>query len=197
MTLVDWIIVVILGLAVAGGLPRDSFAPSAPSAASSSALSSPHGIMPASPPFLPSSVLTPSPMPLPSSSSLSLSWPSPASSEGPLQTLHHMGLGFLDRLAGAAFGFLQGALMITLCILIAIAFFPQAHWLAESQLPRIFFGACHLTTHMSPAELAERVRQAFACLKRNRLTGCTLKMQISNRTTTQPCQLWQSNKARR
>lgn len=81
------------------------------------------------------------------------------------RTFHHMGLGFLDRLAGGAFGLLQGALMVTLIILIALAFFPQAHWLAESRLPRMFFGACHLSTHVSPAELAERVRQALRLLE--------------------------------
>ena len=78
---------------------------------------------------------------------------------------HHMGLGCLDRLAGAAFGFFQGALLVTLVILAALAFFPKAHWLREAQLPRYFFGACHLSTEMSPAELAERVRQGLKTLK--------------------------------
>ncbi len=81
------------------------------------------------------------------------------------KTLHRMGLGCLDRLAGAVFGFLQGALFVTLCILVAVAFFPKAHWLAESKLPKQFFGACHLSTHMSPAELAERVRQGLRTLE--------------------------------
>lgn len=72
--------------------------------------------------------------------------------------LHMMGLGFVDRLAGAAFGFLQGALAVTLFILVTVAFFPHAHWLTEAKLPKRFFGACHLSTHMSPAELALRVR---------------------------------------
>jgi membrane protein required for colicin V production len=81
------------------------------------------------------------------------------------KTLHRMGLGCLDRLAGGAFGFLQGSLMVMLCILVAIAFFPQAHWLGEARLPRMFFGACQLTTHMSPAELAERVRQGLDALR--------------------------------
>ena len=80
-------------------------------------------------------------------------------------TLHAMGLGCLDKLAGAAFGFLQGALLVTLCILVTIAFFPHAHWLAEARLPRYFFGACHLSTHMSPAELAERVRAGLRMLE--------------------------------
>lgn len=73
----------------------------------------------------------------------------------------HLGLGCLDRLAGGAFGFLQGVLLVMVFILVAVAFFPQAHWLAESRLPRMFFGACHVTTHMSPAELAARVREGL------------------------------------
>jgi membrane protein required for colicin V production len=81
------------------------------------------------------------------------------------KTLHSIGLGCLDRLAGGAFGFFQGALLVTLCILVAVAFFPHAHWLVEAKLPKMFFGACHLTTHMSPAELAERVREGLRMLK--------------------------------
>jgi membrane protein required for colicin V production len=74
------------------------------------------------------------------------------------KTLHQMGLGCLDKLAGGVFGFFQGALLVTLCILVTLAFFPSAHWLAESRLPKLFFGACHLSMQMSPAELADRVR---------------------------------------
>jgi membrane protein required for colicin V production len=73
------------------------------------------------------------------------------------KTVHGMGLGCLDRLAGAAFGFFQGTLMVTLVILVTVAFFPHAHWLTEAKLPRMFFGACHLSTHMSPHDLAQRV----------------------------------------
>jgi membrane protein required for colicin V production len=80
------------------------------------------------------------------------------------KTMHRLGLGCLDRLAGAAFGLLQGALLVTLCILVAVAFFPQSHWLAEARLPRQFFGACHLSTHMSPQELAQRVREGLRTL---------------------------------
>jgi membrane protein required for colicin V production len=79
--------------------------------------------------------------------------------------LHAVGLGCLDKLAGAVFGFLQGALLVTLCIVVALAFFPHAHWLAEGKLPRLFLGACNLSTHMSPAELAERVRHGLQVLE--------------------------------
>jgi membrane protein required for colicin V production len=79
--------------------------------------------------------------------------------------LHKVGLGCLDRLAGAAFGLLQGALLVTLIILVTVAFFPRAHWLTEGKLPRVFFGACHVSTHMSPKELAERVRSGLNTLE--------------------------------
>ncbi|HEV2487994.1 MAG TPA: CvpA family protein [Terracidiphilus sp.] len=77
------------------------------------------------------------------------------------KTLHRMGLGCLDRLAGAVFGFLQGALLITLGILVVLAFFPKAHWLADAKLPKLFFGVCHLSTRVTPADLADRVRNGL------------------------------------
>lgn len=69
-----------------------------------------------------------------------------------------IGLGCLDRLAGAIFGFFQGALLVTVFILVTVAFFPETQWLTQSRLPRYFFGACHLSTHVSPSSLAEHVR---------------------------------------
>jgi membrane protein required for colicin V production len=81
------------------------------------------------------------------------------------KTLHQLGLGCLDRLAGGVFGLLQGALMVTLCILVAVAFFPTAHWLTAGKLPKQFFGACHLSTHVSPRYLAERVREGLRTLE--------------------------------
>jgi membrane protein required for colicin V production len=73
------------------------------------------------------------------------------------KTIHQLGLGCLDRLAGAVFGFFQGALFVMICILVAVAFFPHARWLTESRLPKRFFGACQLSTHITPAELTQRV----------------------------------------
>lgn len=69
-----------------------------------------------------------------------------------------VGLGCLDRLAGAIFGFFQGALLVMLGILVTVAFFPQTQWLTQSRLPKYFFGACHLSTNISPSGLGQRVR---------------------------------------
>lgn len=82
------------------------------------------------------------------------------------KTLRLLGLGWLDGLAGAAFGFLQGALLVTIFILVTVAFFPQEQWLTQARLPRMFFNACRLSTHMTPAELADRVRSGLKTLER-------------------------------
>jgi membrane protein required for colicin V production len=81
------------------------------------------------------------------------------------RTVDRMGLGCINRIGGAILGFFQGAVLVTLCILVAVAFFPSAQWLTKSRLPRQFFGVCHLSTHMSPAVLAERVREGLKELK--------------------------------
>lgn len=81
------------------------------------------------------------------------------------KTMHSIGLGCLDRIAGGVFGFFQGVLLVTLGILVTVAFYPQAHWLLDSRLPKHFFAACHLSTHMSPHDLAERVKDGLKLLE--------------------------------
>ena len=81
------------------------------------------------------------------------------------RTLHWLGLGCLDMIAGGVLGFFQGAVLVTLTILVAVAFFPQAAWLENSRLARKFFGACNITVQMSPGELAERVRHGLRLLE--------------------------------
>jgi membrane protein required for colicin V production len=76
-----------------------------------------------------------------------------------------IGLGCLDRLAGGIFGFFQGVLLVTLVILVTVAFFPQAQWLVDARLPRHFFAACHLSARMSPDQLAKRVRSGLKTLE--------------------------------
>ena len=77
-----------------------------------------------------------------------------------------IGLGCLDSLAGALFGFFQGALLVTVCILITVAFFPDSEWLTQSRLPKYFFSACHLSTHISPSGLSALVREDLNRLER-------------------------------
>lgn len=77
------------------------------------------------------------------------------------KTVHKMGLACLDRMAGAIFGFVQGVLLVAISILVIVAFFPKAHWLAEARLPRQFFGALHWSTNVTPSELGQRLRHGL------------------------------------
>ena len=76
-----------------------------------------------------------------------------------------IGLGWLDGIAGGIFGFFQGIVLVVVLILVIVAFFPQEQWLAESSLPRMFFGALHVSTHMTPSELSERVRSGLRAVE--------------------------------
>jgi membrane protein required for colicin V production len=81
------------------------------------------------------------------------------------KTFQKIGLGCLDRLAGAIFGFFQGVLMVTLIILATVAFYPQARWLMDARLPRHFFAALHLTASVTPSQLTDRVRKGLHLLE--------------------------------
>jgi membrane protein required for colicin V production len=76
-----------------------------------------------------------------------------------------IGLGWLDGIAGAVFGFFQGVVLVVVFILVIVAFFPQEQWLAQSNLPRMFFGALHVGTHVTPSELSERVHTGLRSIE--------------------------------
>jgi membrane protein required for colicin V production len=78
---------------------------------------------------------------------------------------HWMGLGCIDIMGGAIVGFLQGALLVTVCILVTVAFFPQTQWLTQAKYPQMFFGALHLSTDVSPDELSRHVMDDLRTLK--------------------------------
>ena len=78
-----------------------------------------------------------------------------------------IGLGWLDGLAGAVFGIVQGAVIVSIFILICAAFFPQeTHWLADGKVTREFFGAAHLGSRITPSTLGERIRESLNSWKK-------------------------------
>lgn len=79
--------------------------------------------------------------------------------------LHKMGLGCLDRLAGAIFGMMQGVIVVTVGMIVTLAFYPKAAWLTESRLPPYFFRVCHLSTHVTPDGLADKVQSELKTLQ--------------------------------
>jgi membrane protein required for colicin V production len=66
------------------------------------------------------------------------------------RTVHVIGLGFLDRLLGAVFGFLKGCLVVTLMLMGVAAFLPRSQWLRGSKLAPYFLTAAHDGSHITP-----------------------------------------------
>lgn len=81
------------------------------------------------------------------------------------KTFKMIGLGWLDGIAGAIFGFFQGIVLVVVFILAIVAFFPQEQWLAQATLPRMFFGALHVSTHVTPSDLSSRVHTGLRTIE--------------------------------
>ncbi|HVJ07287.1 MAG TPA: CvpA family protein [Acidisarcina sp.] len=83
-----------------------------------------------------------------------------------LRSLFHMiGLGWADRLMGAAFGFLRGGILITVGVMALAAFLPHFSLLDESRLAHYFLNAAHETAVVTPADLAGRIRAGVKTLQ--------------------------------
>lgn len=78
------------------------------------------------------------------------------------KALRFLGLGWIDMIGGAALGFLEGAGLVTICIIVTIAFFPKSHWVEQSRLTPMFFSLCDEVMEMSPSDIAKRVRDGMA-----------------------------------
>jgi membrane protein required for colicin V production len=81
------------------------------------------------------------------------------------RALHRFGLGCLDRMAGLVLGFVQGVGLVMIAILVTVAFYPGARWLTQARLPKLFFGALHVSARATPEELAERLRKGLRLLE--------------------------------
>jgi membrane protein required for colicin V production len=80
-------------------------------------------------------------------------------------TARTIGLGFVDRLLGAGFGFARGFLLGVAVMMAAAAFVPQSAWLKNSQLSLYFLEGAHAVCFVVPTQLQERVRVGALDLK--------------------------------
>jgi membrane protein required for colicin V production len=81
--------------------------------------------------------------------------------------VHGVGLGWLDRLLGFVFGLLRGGLLVTLCVVILAAFFPDTRWLGDAQLAKYFWGSAYVTTWITPEEVKLRILDGLHVLERD------------------------------
>ncbi|QMV20460.1 CvpA family protein [Granulicella sp. 5B5] len=73
------------------------------------------------------------------------------------RTASAVGLGFFDRLGGALFGLLRGALFAVVLLLAVTAFVPSATWVKTSTLAPYFFQADHAVSFVMPSDLRSRL----------------------------------------
>ncbi len=76
-----------------------------------------------------------------------------------------IGLGFFDRLFGAAFGFVRGCLLGASVILALAAFDPGARLTARSQLLPYFLAGAHGVSFVVPEGLRQQVADGAARIK--------------------------------
>jgi membrane protein required for colicin V production len=76
-----------------------------------------------------------------------------------------VGLGFVDRLLGAAFGLVKGCIVVTLVLMGVVAFLPRQAWLLGSRLAPVFLSAAHGGSHVVPFALGEEIRQGLEALR--------------------------------
>jgi membrane protein required for colicin V production len=73
------------------------------------------------------------------------------------RTVSAVGLGFMDRLGGALFGLLRGALLGVTLLLAITAFLPTAPWIQTSKLTPYFLRAAHAVSFVMPTDLRLRL----------------------------------------
>jgi membrane protein required for colicin V production len=80
-------------------------------------------------------------------------------------TASAIGLGFVDRLLGAAFGLVRGALLGVVLLLALTAFLPSAPWIENSHLAPYFLRAAHAVSFVMPSDLKSRLLDGLDHLK--------------------------------
>ena len=79
-----------------------------------------------------------------------------------------IGLRWVDRLLGGAFGLVRGIVIVTVAVMAFAAFSPNSPVLARSQLSGYFLLAARTGTWVAPSELRAKVRDgAFAIRNMN------------------------------
>ncbi len=77
---------------------------------------------------------------------------------------HGVGLRWFDRLLGAAFGVVRGALIVMVLVMAMATFIPGSRMLAESKLGSYFLVMGRGATWTAPAELRARFRDGLRTL---------------------------------
>lgn len=77
------------------------------------------------------------------------------------RTASAIGLSFLDRLAGAAFGLLRGAIIGAALLLAVTAFLPAAPWVQTSRIAPYLLRGAHAVSFVMPRQLKLQLHEGL------------------------------------
>jgi membrane protein required for colicin V production len=80
--------------------------------------------------------------------------------------MKEVGLRWVDRLLGAAFGVVRGLVIVTVVLLAVAAFNPESRFLRHSQLAGYFLVAGRGASWAAPAALRQQFREGVAALRK-------------------------------
>lgn len=76
-----------------------------------------------------------------------------------------IGLGILDRLAGAGFGLVRGFLLGVAGLMACTAFLPTAPWIHDSELAPYFLQGAHAVSFVVPQDLKHKLLDGLSRIK--------------------------------
>jgi membrane protein required for colicin V production len=80
---------------------------------------------------------------------------------------HAIGLGFFNRMGGAAFGAVRGGLLGMAILMAVTAFLPSAQWVKNSRLAPYFLAGSHAVSFVVPHDLQQLIQAGGSDLKHN------------------------------
>lgn len=89
--------------------------------------------------------------------------------------VREVGLRWVDRALGAAFGLLRGLVIVTAGLLAITAFAPESQQLKDSQLANYFLVAGGGASWLAPAEIRQKFREGIDKLRGNTGPATTKK----------------------
>ena len=75
------------------------------------------------------------------------------------RTIRAVGLGFVDRLLGALFGFFRGCILGVAAMMAFAAFLPQSPWIKHSVLAPYFLTGAHAVSFVVPGRFQARITE--------------------------------------
>jgi membrane protein required for colicin V production len=85
--------------------------------------------------------------------------------------VNEVGLRWIDRFLGGAFGLVRGLVVVTVLVLAVATFMPQSKWLETSELSRYFLLSARSASWVAPADLRQKFVDGVAYIRKVRMEG--------------------------